>query len=397
LGGYQTIVRDGDGYTIIPGGGSYADGNVLIRSGQAFLVKATGSAGQLLFTETCKASYNESTSRTTSGRPSIRVNMNVLSNNQTVLLDGTMAQFDTSFVNDVDMLDVIKVGNSTSENIGILRNGKRLALERRGFPSTQDTLFLQLGSLKRTNYRFDLIPSNIAGSGVSASLVDKHTGVITALNADSVTSVFFTVGYDPTSYALDRFYMLLNRTSIIHPTTVLLKAKRVKTQQVLLNWNVTGGIEGSVFVLQRSEDGKKFSDLKSVPLSGTNLQYQDKDEDAPEAATYYRIQTIFPSQQIQNSDFSMVGSVGLHSDIKISPNPVVNKTIHCLFEDCKQGWYRIEMFGSDGKLVMHEKTYLNDGQTVKTIALTKTTSSGIYQVKITDDHGFVRQSSVQLL
>jgi len=397
LGGYQTIVRDGDGYTIIPGGGSYADGNVLIRSGQAFLVRAAGSAGQLLFTETCKTSYNESTSRITSGRPSIRVNMNVLSNNQTVLLDGTMAQFDTSFVNDVDIQDVSKVGNSTSENIGIIRNGKRLALERRAFPSTQDTLFLQLGSLKRTNYRFDLIPSNIAGSGVNASLVDKHTGIITALNADSVTSVYFTVGYDPTSYAIDRFYMLLNRTSIMRPTTVLLKAKRVKTRQVMLNWNVSGGIEGSVFMLQRSEDGKKFSDVKAVPFSGSKLHYQDKDDDAPEAVTYYRIQTIFPSHQLQNSDFSIVGAVGLHSEIRISPNPVVNKTIHCHFEQCKPGWYRIELYGSDGKLVQHEKTYLNDGQTLKTMMLNKAMSSGIYEVKITDDQGFVRQISIQML
>lgn len=201
LGGYQTFVWNGAGYTAVPGGGSYSLGNTSIESGSAFFVRSVDSIGTLEFIEDAKTTGSNSTFRTVPVN-SIQTNLSAIVNGQQFLLDGVISFYDR-YSNQVDNIDVRKL--SSGEGIGILRNGINLTAEYRTTNFRTDTVFFNLTNLRRQFYQLDIKFQN---SYVNCKLVDNFLNTETPILGDS--EIAFEVTTNPLSQGPNRFYLVLS-------------------------------------------------------------------------------------------------------------------------------------------------------------------------------------------
>ena len=399
LGGYQTIVRDGEGYTVIPGGGSYSNGNVNIKSGQAFFVRTTGAGGQISFSETSKSEGNEQASRISSEMPRVKLNFSVMSAGNPVLLDGVISQFDSVYAAGVDVNDILKIGNSTSENIGVMRDGKRLTMERRPSIETSDTVFYNLGSIKRLTYQFEISSQNLAANQYTAFLYDKYILVATPINLNGSTVVSFVVNLDAGSYAPDRFYLVINKTSGRPLHHLLEIIARWRDGLAEISWSGLHLENANHFILEKSKDGLHFS--KSGELSAIKSYRADNYSitDVADKADgfYYRV-----NMKLEDGTTKLSNTVFLAADksavglIEIAPNPVLNKEVNLSFQNQPLGKYDIVILSNDGALVKTTVISVKNNKEAFKIKLPESLSAGNYKMTINGHTGKVKVISFQL-
>ncbi len=398
-GGYQTVVRDGNGYIVIPGGGSYSNGNVSIKSGQAFFVRAIGADGQINFSETSKSEGNEQASRLSSEMPLIKLNFSVLNSGNPILLDGVVSQFDSAFAAGVDVNDILKIGNSTSENIGVMRDTKRLTMERRPSIETTDTIFYNLGSIKRLSYQFEISAQNFGDNQYNAFLYDKYTLASTAINLNSNTLISFVVNYDALSYAPDRFYLVINKTSgrPLHQHFVI-NARR-KDGVAEISWSGMQLENAHHFILEKSKDGIHFSplgELSAIKLYKVD-NYSITDIADKSVDFYYRV-----NMKLEDGTAKLSNTVLLPADkslignIEIAPNPVLNKEINLSFQNQPMGKYDIVILSNEGVLVKTTVFTVKNIKEAYKIKLPESLPTGNYKMTINGHTGKLKVISFQL-
>jgi hypothetical protein len=114
------------------------------------------------------------------------------------------------------MEDALKLANST-ENIGIYRDDKTLAVERRAPIQRRDTIFYNLAQLKVQQYEFEFIPNGLGQQGLVAFLQDNFTHTSTAIDLRDTARIIFNVLNVPGSYAPDRFMLVFERRGPVLP------------------------------------------------------------------------------------------------------------------------------------------------------------------------------------
>ena len=218
-GAYQTFTKGvgaDNNYYVTPGGGNYgASGSInnSVQSGQAFFVHTFGGTGTITFTENAKLSNSAMVFRPVPAQGhirSLRCNLSVINNDEPILLDGVLNEFDRSFSNNIDELDVQKIANS-SENISIASNEKDFTVERMMIPGQNDTIFYKLGMLKVRKYAFEFTLANLYNDGLTAFLEDLYLNTQTILNLSGTTKVRFDVTNIPASYASNRFRIIFKK------------------------------------------------------------------------------------------------------------------------------------------------------------------------------------------
>ena len=399
-GGYQTIVRDGEGYTVIPGGGSYSNGNITIKSGQAFFVRSSGEAGRISFSETVKSEVIEHSSRMSSEMPRVKLNFSVLSAGNPVLLDGVLSQFDSSYAADVDVNDILKIGNSTSENIGVIRDTKRLTMERRPSIETSDTIFYNLGSIKKLNYQFEISAENFSTNQYSAFLYDKYTLANTTLNLSSSNLISFAVNNDAGSYAPDRFYLVINKTSGSSVQQVFKVFAKRKESVTEISWTGIHLENAHHFTLEKSKGGKPFSQVGELSAINSykveNYSITDNVDQADDC--YYRVIMKLEDGTTKLSNTVLVpankSSFGL---IDIAPNPVINKEINLNFQNQPLGKYDIAILSNDGLLIKKTVFTIKNNTEVLKIKLPESIPAGNYKMMIKGHNGKIKVLSFLVL
>lgn len=275
LGGYQTIIGPGPSYTVIPGGGSFANGNTRIESGSAFLVRSVGTSGTIGFSESAKVNGSNLVTRAGSSRPvqQLLIKLSVVQPSGPVLLDGILAQFDGAWSADVDQHDVIKAGG-TSEQLGLHTPEALLVAERRPLASVQDTVRLRIGQMRRQTYRFDIDARMFSGAGLVPILEDRYLRTSITLNQEGLSVVDFSVDDNAGSRLPDRFRICFRttRTSLPGNTTV---AEYSKGQAEAMN--DSGTEEQGISVLPNPVSGDNFS-LHASNLSRGSWQIRIFDQ-----------------------------------------------------------------------------------------------------------------------
>ena len=197
--------------------------------------------------------------------------------------------------------------------------------------------------------------------------------------------------------APDRFYILLNRTSIIRPTIVTVKAKRVSEKSVLVIWKAAGVLPNSHFHIERSIDGEGYEVIgKSMEANACN-EYNFIDNAATVSKCSYRIRTISSGGVEQLSEPANLGGMVENSSVSISPNPVQNRTIHFQLDGIRAGDYTIEVYSSDGRLLKKKTVDWLDGQTSYLLPIQTEVASGFYRVRVVGNKGEIASIQVRIL
>jgi hypothetical protein len=227
FGAYQTFIKGaGTDYTVLPGGGSYGIGGSVsnfIQSGQAFFVHAVGGIGTVSFNENAKAAGSSLVTRIgNSGSGNVkqlRTNLYLRPGNDRELLDAVLTECSSSYPNNIDVLDALKIDN-TGETIGIASHAELLSVERRGNLSFTDSIVYNIERLKQQQYEFEFIPVQFAVAGLTAFLEDRYMHSLTPLNLNNSSTILFTVNTDPASAAPNRFRIIFRQNNIVHAGTL---------------------------------------------------------------------------------------------------------------------------------------------------------------------------------
>lgn len=392
LGAYQTFYFNGDGYTPIPGGGSYGTGetieNNLIQSGQAFIVHATGSSGTVQVLESAKSSGSMLVSRP--ARPVqrssvIRTRLYADSVSGTSLLDGTLLEMDDSFSAAIDRDDARKLSN-LGESIGINRRSEVFSVERRNSFSVADTVFFHLTGLKVKTYQLEISVKNIVSGQFVAVLQDNFSGTETVLSDNQTNVIPLTTTSDATSRASNRLRIVLRPTGTLSVKFIRVGITRVNAGNQI-DWEVAGNRTTIRYSVERSSDGQQFREIANRQNGGGSL-YSETDPNPPSGTAYYRIKAVELDGSVVLSQVVKVSSARTATAITLVTNPVQHNEMNIRLQELPAGDYSVRVFNAAGQTLLNNRFGHPGGTVVRKISLPEATGSGVFFAEFLGTEGF---------
>lgn len=158
-------------------------------------------------------------------------------------------------------------------------------------------------------------------------------------------------------------------------------------QNVVLNWTAGQEKQLSHFVIERSTNGRDYSEVAIVVTeSNDNVkqQYQYKDAVKPQSSgiLYYRLRLVDLQGRYQNSSVRIVkpGDMAAEKEINISvyPNPVSTALRITIPSDWQNKPVNYDVYNSKGQLVKHTSNS-QSGQTE--VVSMQELGAGLYVVK----------------
>ncbi len=400
-GGFQTLTEIGSNFYAVPGHGSYGYFNSsadnvtdnYIQSGQAFFIQASGSNGSLSFDESAKATGSALV--TTPTGPAafpqyLSTGLFAVNPDHTCyLIDGVLNIFGDNYNNNVDNSDARKLVNS-SENLGIERDGRLLAVERRRTLHTQDTIFLQISNLKApADYRLVFTANKIDISGLQPYLEDSYLRTKTPLHISDTTLIDFSTDGNPASTDVNRFRIVLDAAGGPLPLTFTNVKAYTKNNAIAVDWQVDNQSGIASYDVEKSASGIDF--FKSASISSDSAlsgNYEWIDEGPATGYNYYRIRSIATNGSAIYSNVVKAYISSGTSRIVIYPNPISGNMVHLRLENEPAGNYYINLLNTAGQVIAHDMITVSEtGMVYHDLALPGNLAPGVYSLRVQNAAG----------
>ncbi len=385
VGAFINVSFNGSSYDVTPTPASPI--NEYIQSHQSFMVRSTGAAGSLVIKETDKSTANTpNVFRTSNVLQSMRVNLMVNNSNNTAsVADGVLSSYSANFSNAIDDMDVVKMTNF-NENIGIVRNGETLTVERRSAISTSDTIFLKLWNTVQKSYQLQFDPANFSTSAIAAYLVDKYLNTSTPINMSSVSTVGFTVTADAASAAADRFMVVFKANSTL-PVNFTTVSAYQQSANIQVDWNVATESNILNYEVEKSSNGVMFTKAGAVAAKANNnaaVAYNWTDVAPYAGNNYYRIKAVTLTGDARYTEVVNVKTGKGRSEITAYPNPIGDRTINLQFVNQPAGIYTAELINNIGQVIFRSQIKHTGGSATQPLQLNNKPAKGVYQLKVSN-------------
>ncbi|MFT3679102.1 MAG: T9SS type A sorting domain-containing protein [Ferruginibacter sp.] len=386
LGGYVMLDDlDNDGsYTKSVNASSQ---NRHIQSGQGFFVQTvTGAAASVTFGENAKSSTNNNVifRPAANTMQSLRVTLNIPGDDGNILADETLAEFDDSFSDAVNLDDALKFGN-INEEIAFLRRGRAMTAERRPRILITDTLFLKLNKTTSRNYQFVIKPANLQESGLAGFLEDNYLHTVTELLFTGESIYNFTVTADAASTGTNRFRIIFKQGFQTLPVSFTSVNAYRNNADITVEWNVSEEMNIEKYEVERSADGNKFETAGVVTATGNDhstVLYNFIDENPAAGDNFYRIKSIDRSGTVHYSKVVKVNTVSKETSISIYPNPVTGNTVNVQFINQPAGKYNLQLLNNTGQVIEVSTVFVSGSYMVYSMQLKNGLPEGTYQLQV---------------
>ena len=371
-----------------PYGGSSQ--NNYIQSSQAFFVqRILPASASITFRESNKASaYNPSIFRPAEGLGGegefIRTSLHLLNNDSsTSIADGNMAEFGDAYSNDVDINDALKFGN-VNETFSLVRNSKKLAVERRPFIAESDTIFYFLTHATQRNYQFQFIV-NITANGLQGYLEDSYTKSSAMVNLVGNTNINFTVTEDTASASPNRFNLIFKKH--VAPLPVIFKTFKATRQNnaIAVEWETENEWNTNKYEIEKSVDGEYFTRVHATIAIATtgSAKYQWLDLNPLPGFNFYRIKSIGILGDETYSQIVKIVFANEATTVTIYPNPVTDGTINLQLINQPAGKYQLRLLNNMGQAIHTQTINHAGGNLASTIKpVTEKLANGAYHVEL---------------
>jgi len=328
------------------------------------------------------------TSSPLAGKESIRTTLYLLNtNNTTVLADGVYAEYNDLYHDSVLLEDAYKFTN-INENLGIVRYGAVLSVERRPLIAKSDTLFFKLWKTTKRNYQFEFTTTNLDHPGMHGVLQDSYLGTSLPLALNGITKLNFAVNADVASSNVNRFkivYVANVAAAVLPVTFTSIKGFEVN-KKIAIEWKVENEINIRKYEIERSVNGADFGSVNSVTVNGfknNHNSYSWIDDQPIMGNSFYRIKSIDIDGTTKISVMVKVttGKTG-HGTITIYPNPIQDNIINLQFTNQATGLYQLRLINNNGQVVYTGKLLVNSPNISQTIFTNERLVYGIYQLEI---------------
>ncbi|MBS1743320.1 MAG: hypothetical protein JST81_09820, partial [Bacteroidetes bacterium] len=371
-GAYQTFTSPG--FVANPGGGSYTGGHNAIESGQAFFVVASGSVTphSITITENSKVSSNFQVARTAGNEAMFSTRLYAGIDTNRVLHDGVRVDFDNAYTNAIDDMDARKMSN-VGENVGIIRDGIMLSIERRPEVVSTDTIFYQLGALKQQQYQFEFTPENLVPT-LTGYLEDAYLNTSTPVAMDAVNTINFTVNADPASKAANRFRLVFRQLGPVPLSFTSITANK-QDRNVLVSWRVDNELDIAQYEVERAADARSFAKIGTQLGRNTGAstqQYNLLDAQPLTGDNFYRVRSVGSNGAVKYSEIVKVNMAGDPSSITAYPNPVKEDgVVKLTLSNKPEGQYIVHIYNAKGQELYNKLINHDGGNSVYTLELNK--------------------------
>ena len=355
-----------------------------IQSGQAFLVRSSGSSPAIEFHENYKSTGNTAVFRDPSHRPKLSVQLLLnLNGGWENTADGVVTTFDDEFKAAIGNEDSYKFTN-LDENLAISRNGTVLSIEGRPPVSSDDTIPLQMWQFRQSSYYLKLSGTNFSPE-VTAFIKDAYLQKETPVDLSSVTLFPFTIDKSiAASTAKDRFSIVFKAATALPVTLTNVKAYQ-KDEGIQVDWNTEIEVNVDRYEVEKSVDGQRFEKVGAVTAKGNNSaaqSYSLLDADANEGINFYRIKVIEKSGAVKYSYVVKVSIAKISGTLTVSPNPIKGNAITLRLKNMEKGRYSAILYNTLGQKLYSSTIDHTVRSGTYTISLGRIISKGTYTLHI---------------
>ena len=365
-----------------------------IQSSQAFFVETNSNGpASLTITESAKSTTNNSPVFRPSGfTSSLRLDLFLLgADSSVVLADGVLAEFNSIYNDAVTNEDALKFSN-VNENLGLLRRGTFLGIERRPLITANDTLFLKFSKTTQRKYQLQLIPEGMDQPGMIAFLEDSYLATSTPLNLADIIKINFSINSDAASSSSTRFRIVFMQASVLPVTFSAVKAYLINGK-VEVDWKVEEEVNLKEYQLEKSADGVHFQLFNTTEANGSG-NYFSVDENAFAGKNFYRIKSIDKDGSIKYSPVVNVLIEKRTGHFTVQPNPVKGNSIQLHFANQPAGTYRFDLTNGAGQLVYSSKQKISNGATMQVLNTKTALPAGVYQLQISGPSSSIETQKV---
>ncbi|HCY89385.1 MAG TPA: hypothetical protein DHV17_03900 [Chitinophagaceae bacterium] len=325
-----------------------------------------------------------------SGIESLKTNLYSFNSDESLhLVDGNMTNYHDMFSNEVGMDDALKM-NNFGENFGIIRDGKRLAVEQRRLIANADTSFFIMWNMQRKKYRLQMQADRLNHPNLRGFLEDSYLRTSTPIDLNGVTNYDFLVNQEPGSFAQNRFRVVyVSNRRVPQPSVFqdILLFKMPNT--IMVQWSVDREEEMDHYEVEFSTDGKIFTTIQSITAynSPDQLSYSIRHANMQDGEHHYRVKGVSRAGSSMLSKTASIRLVDEKETISVYPNPVVNKTMNLQVLQLPAGKYNLTLIGNSGTVTPLAPMQLNGQSERKTIMLPAHISPGVYRLQIMGPDG----------
>ena len=317
----------------------------------------------------------------------IRTNLYLLqADGSTILADGVFTVYNNLYHDSVTLEDAAKFTNIL-ENIGILRYGKTLAVERRPIIQANDTLFFKLWKTTQRAYQIEVVTNMLTNTGLKAFFIDSYLNTSTALPLGNTTKINFLINDDAGSSATNRFKIIFKPKPPYVPTPVIFTSLNASQQgqKIAVKWQVKNEMDIAKYEVEKSTNGTEFSLVNTTQVSSHNSissDYSWVDDKESSGTNFYRIKIIGLNGISNITPVVKVVASKTGTSFIVYPNPVKGNTINLQIVDQVYGIYQLRLVNSSGQTVYTNKLPVSSNSMLKSINTGTNLPKGVYHLEI---------------
>lgn len=318
---------------------------------------------------------------------SIRTNLYLLmADSSRILADGVYTEYNNLYHDSVTLEDAMKFTN-IKENIGLLRYGKTLAVERRPIIHANDTLFIKLWKTTQRSYQIELVTNMLTNAGLQAFFVDSYLNSSTPLGLGTTTKINFAINADTASSAMYRFKIVFKPLAFFAPLPVTFTSVKAYQQgeKIEVNWKVENEINMAKYEVEKSVNGTDFSLVNITLVNGTNNisgNYLWLDDSQVTGCNFYRIKGVNLNGSNKYTPVVKVMAGKTGASFTAYPNPVKGNTINLQLVNQPAGIYQVKLMNFAGQVVYTNKLPVSSNSMSQSLNLGTSMLKGIYQLEI---------------
>lgn len=288
----------------------------------------------------------------------------------------------SEYDDNLDLDDVKKMSNTSSENFGLNKNGTIYQIEKRQSINENDTIHYSMRNLVARTYQLNVELKNMEAAGMIAYLKDNYTGTLTPIDyAVPYKLTFKPTNAAPGSYAADRFKIIFKEAIVLPVTFTSVEAYR-KNSGVNVDWKVENETNIRHYEVEKSSDGVSFGKVGADVTADNSKAYQLVDEHPLQGLTYYRVKAVENNRRIKYTNIVKVYIGKNASGITVFPNPVTDGKINLYIAGEQKGDYHTNLFNTSGQLIQTTKLAQLNGNTNVTVTINKELPHGNYILEV---------------
>lgn len=281
----------------------------------------------------------------------LRTNLYAMMSGSPVLADGDLIGFDMIYSNSLDGYDAEKAINM-GEGIGMVREGKVLAIERRKLPVDNDSVDYKITGLKTMNYQLEFIASALHEINMRAFLYDKYLNTSQEIDLNGTVVIDFAANKTLPETYQNRFKLVFRENTSL-PLLLTNLNLNVVANSVTVSWTINEINGVAKCIVEKSVNGKDYQALGSVSMIANDQHYALTDYATSDVMSYYRIKIELKSGVIKYSPVIAKPATNRYqTTISIMNNPIQNHMLQINLCNQAKGNYTIKLLSNSGAVLM---------------------------------------------